>query len=98
MVYTLNAYTDFFTSGTPVQSGIYLRTSTDGINWTNEPQKLITDFGIPFNTTLSFTWHPTLIYTKNDQTEGYLIYSKSTRGIAQESHKMWAKKFTIDKL
>jgi hypothetical protein len=98
MVYTLNAYTDFFTSGTPVKSGIYLRTSTDGINWTNEPQKLITDFGIPFNTTLSFTWHPNLIYTKNDQTEGYLIYSKSTRGIALESHKMWAKKFTIDKL
>lgn len=96
MVYTLNAYSDFFTSGRPVLSGIYLRTSIDGINWNVEPIKLITDFGIPFNTTLSFSWHPTLIYTKEDQSEGYLLYSKSILGIGKESHKMWAKKFTVN--
>lgn len=96
MVYTLNAYSDFFTSGRPVLSGIYLRTSIDGINWNVEPIKLITDFGIPFNTTLSFSWHPTLIYTKDDQSEGYLLYSKSILGIGKESHKMWAKKFTVN--
>lgn len=96
MVYTLNAYSDYFNSGSPVLSGIYLRTSTDGINWNTDPVKLITDFGIPFNTSSSFSWHPTLIYTNNDQTEGYLLYSKSTQGIGQESHKMWAKKFTVN--
>jgi hypothetical protein len=96
MVYTLNSYSDFFTSGKPVLSGIYIRTSTDGVNWSEKPTQLITDYGIPFNTTSSFTWHPTLIYTNNDQSEGYLLYSKSTKGIAQESHKMWARKFTVN--
>lgn len=96
MVYTLNAYSDFFTSNKPVLSGIYLKTSKDGINWNTDPIKLITDFGIPFNITSSFSWHPTLIYSKNDHSEGYLLYSKSTQGIGQESHKMWAKKFVIN--
>jgi hypothetical protein len=96
MVYTLNSYSDFFTSGKPVLSGIYIRTSTDGVNWSEKPTQLIIDYGIPFNTTASFTWHPTLIYTNNDQSEGYLLYSKSTKGIAQESHKMWARKFTVN--
>ncbi|MGO4817114.1 hypothetical protein [Flavobacterium sp. W22_SRS_FP1] len=96
MVYTLNAYTDFFTSGQPELSGIYIRTSNDGINWNTAPTKLITDFAIAFNTTSSFTWHPTLIYSNNDQSEGYLLYSKSKLGIAKESHKMWARKFTVN--
>jgi len=96
MVYTLNAYSDFFTSGRPIHSGIYIRTSKDGINWTEPPKQLITDYGIPLNTETSFTWHPTLIYTNNEQTEGYLVYSKSTLGIGKESHKMWGKKFVIN--
>jgi hypothetical protein len=95
MVYNLNAFQEF-SSGQPTQSGIYLRTSLDGINWSEEPQKLISNFAIPFSTTSSFAWHPTLIYSKADQSEGYLLYSKSTKGIAQESHKMVAKKFSIN--
>lgn len=96
MVYTLNAYSDYFTSNRPIQSGIYVRTSKDGINWTEPPKQLITDYGIPLNTETSFTWHPTLIYTNSDQSEGYLVYSKSTQGIGRESHKMWGKKFIIN--
>jgi hypothetical protein len=95
MVYNLNAFQEF-SAGQPSQSGIYLRTSNDGINWTSEPQKLVTNYSIPFSSTSSFAWHPTLIYTNADQSEGYLLYSKSNRGIAQESHKMVAKKFTIN--
>lgn len=95
MVYNLNAYQEF-SLGQASQSGIYLRTSSDGINWNTEPQKLITNFAIPFSASTSFSWHPTLIYSNSDQTEGYLIYSKSSRGIAQESHKMYARKFSIN--
>ncbi|MFZ9188607.1 MAG: hypothetical protein ACO21G_08420, partial [Algoriphagus sp.] len=95
MVYNLNAFQEF-SAGQPSQSGIYLRTSTDGVNWNSEPQKLITNYSIPFSTSSSFAWHPTLIYSNADQSEGYLLYSKSNRGIAQESHKMVAKKFTIN--
>jgi hypothetical protein len=96
MVYTLNAYTDFFTSNRPILSGIYVRTSKDGINWTEPPKQLLTDYGIPLNSETSFTWHPTLIYTNSDQSEGYLVYSKSTQGIGRESHKMWGKKFVVN--
>lgn len=96
MVYTLNAYSDFFTFGNPVKSGTYLRTSDNGINWTSSPIKLMSDYSIPFNTTSSFTWHPTIIYTNNDQSEGYLVYSKSSQGIGSESHKMWGKKFVVN--
>jgi hypothetical protein len=95
MVYNLNAYQEYST-GQASQSGIYLRTSIDGINWSTAPQQLTTNFSIPFSVTSSFSWHPTLIYSKGDQSEGYLLYSKSSRGIAQESHKMYAKKFIIN--
>jgi len=95
MVYNLNAFQEF-SVGQPSQSGIYLRISADGINWTSEPQKILTNYSIPFSTSSSFSWHPTLIYSNADQSEGYLLYSKSNKGIAQESHKMVAKKFIIN--
>jgi hypothetical protein len=95
MVYNLNAFQEY-SAGQASQSGIYLRTSTDGINWSTAPQQLTTNFSIPFSVTSSFSWHPTLFYSKVDQSEGYLLYSKSVRGIAQESHKMYAKKFIIN--
>ena len=95
MVYNLNAYQEF-SAGQASQSGLYLRTSTDGINWSTAPQQLTTSFSIPFSVNSSFSWHPTLFYSKADQSEGYLLYSKSSRGIAQESHKMYAKKFIIN--
>jgi hypothetical protein len=95
MVYNLNAYQEY-SAGQASQSGIYLRTSNDGITWSTAPQQLTTNFSIPFSVTSSFSWHPTLFYSKADQSEGYLLYSKSSRGIAQESHKMYAKKFIIN--
>lgn len=97
MVYTLNAYKDYFNLGKPSLSGTYLRTSNDGVNWTNTPTKLMTDYAIPFGGGNSFTWHPTIIYTKSDQSEGYLLYSKSN-GIAAYPHKMWARKFKISQV
>jgi hypothetical protein len=98
MVYNLNDYDEYFTRGIPTYSGIYLRESLDGINWTLTPQKLISDWAIPFNVSSSYTWHPTIIYTSNDMLQGYLVYSKSSLGLSTNGgHKMWAQPFKFVK-
>ncbi len=74
-------------------SGIYVRQSSDGINWDTPPAKLITDWSIPWSNDSPFSWHPNLIYTNEIQSEGYLLYSKADN--LQQGHKMWAVKFNI---
>ena len=93
MVYSLNHYGEFHNgSASPSQSGIYYRESIDGINWTEQPIKLITDWSIPFSfDNHSFAWHPNLIYSNDSQSEGYLVYSKAST--LQQGHKMWAMNF-----
>ena len=50
MVYSLNHYGEFHNGSiSPVESGIYYRESIDGINWTEQPIKLITDWSIPYS-------------------------------------------------
>ena len=95
MVYSLNHYGEFHNgSSTPSASGIYYRLSDDGISWTSSPVKLITDWSIPYSyDEHSFVWHPNIIYSNDEQSEGYLLYSKATT--LQEGHKMWAMDFTF---
>lgn len=93
MVYSLNDYGEFHNGSiSPSSSGIYYRESYDGINWTEEPKKLITDWSIPFSfNNHSFAWHPNLIYSNDSQSEGYLVYSKASA--LKQGHKMWAMNF-----
>lgn len=93
MVYSLNHYGEFHNGSiSPVESGIYYRESIDGINWTEQPIKLITDWSIPYSfDNHSFAWHPNLIYSNDAQSEGYLVYSKAST--LEEGHKMWAINF-----
>ncbi len=93
MVYSLNHYGEFHNgSASPSQSGIYYRESIDGINWTDQPIKLITDWSIPYSfDNHSFAWHPNLIYSNDSQSEGYLVYSKAST--LKQGHKMWAMNF-----
>ena len=93
MVYSLNHYGEYNNGAqSAVLSGIYYRESIDGINWTEEPKKLLTDWSIPFSfDNHSFIWHPNLIYLNDSQSEGHLVYSKAST--LQAGHKMWAIKF-----
>ncbi len=96
MVYSLNHYGEYHDGvQVPSKSGIYLRQSKDGINWVDAPKKIITDWSIPYSyNNHSFVWHPNLIYAPNNQSEGYLVYSKANT--LQEGHKMWAIKFEFE--
>ena len=93
MVYSLNHYGEFHNGSIlPSESGIYYRESIDGINWDEQPIKLITDWSIPYSfDNHSFAWHPNLIYSNDSQSEGYLVYSKAST--LEQGHKMWAMKF-----
>ena len=93
MVYSLNHYGEFNNGSiSPSESGIYYRESIDGINWDEQPIKLITDWSIPYSfDNHSFAWHPNLIYSNDSQSEGYLVYSKAST--LEQGHKMWAMKF-----
>jgi len=95
MVYSENNYGEFLNgAASPSSSGIYYKQSDDGINWDSPATQLITDWSIPWSVNShSFSWHPNLIYTNQNQTEGYLIYSKANS--LREGHKMWAVKFNI---
>ena len=95
MVYSENNYGEFLNGATsPTMSGIYYKQSNDGINWDSPAIQLIVDWSIPWSfNNHSFSWHPNLIYNNEDQTEGYLIYSKANS--LQDGHKMWAIKFNI---
>ena len=95
MVYSLNHYGEFHNgNSTPVESGIYYRTSKDGIRWESAPSQLLSDWSIPYSfANHSFSWHPNLIYSQEDQTSGYLLYSKADN--LQQGHKMWAIPFEI---
>lgn len=95
MVYSLNHYGEFHNgSSTPSASGIYYRLSDDGISWRSMPVKLITDWSIPYSyDEHSFVWHPNIIYSNDEQSEGYLLYSKAIT--LQEGHKMWAMDFVF---
>ena len=95
MVYSENNYGEFLNGATnPSASGIYYKQSDDGINWDSPSTQLITDWSIPWSfDSHSFSWHPNLIYNNENQTEGYLIFSKASS--LQEGHKMWAVKFNI---
>ncbi|CAI8358509.1 MAG: Uncharacterised protein [Cryomorphaceae bacterium] len=95
MVYSENNWGEFINgAASPSASGIYYRQSEDGINWDSPASQLITDWAIPWSfDSHSFSWHPNLIYNNENQTEGYLIYSKANS--LEEGHKMWAVKFNI---
>jgi hypothetical protein len=97
MVYCLNDYDEYFKTGQPTKSGIYLRESEDGINWNKPPQKIKSGWAVPFNTTTPYLWHPTLIYSNSSQTDGYLLFSQSLNGLSKDGHKMWAQKFQLVK-
>ena len=95
MVYSENNWGEYSGGASnPNMSGIYYRESIDGIIWDKPPVKLITDWSIPWSfDNHSFSWHPNLIYTNENQSEGYLLYSKAET--LQEGHKMWAVKFNL---
>ena len=95
MVYSENNWGEYSSGASnPNMSGIYYRESIDGIIWDKPPVKLITDWSIPWSfDNHSFSWHPNLIYTNENQSEGYLLYSKAET--LQEGHKMWAVKFNL---
>ena len=95
MVYSENNWGEYSSgSSNPNMSGIYYRESIDGIIWDKPPVQLITDWSIPWSfDNHSFSWHPNLIYTNENQSEGYLLYSKAET--LQEGHKMWAVKFNL---
>ena len=95
MVYSENNFGEFSNGATsPTMSGIYYKQSNDGINWDSPATQLIADWSIPWSfDNHSFSWHPNLIYNNEEQTEGYLIYSKANS--LQDGHKMWAVKFNI---
>ena len=87
-------------------SGIYITYSKDGISWIDpfndniisyfgKPKKLISECSIPFSENSSFAWHPSLIYTNQDQTEGYLLYSYG-ESLSYPGHQLYGNKFKID--
>ena len=87
-------------------SGIYITYSKDGINWVDpfnenvisyigSPKKLVSECSIPYSKTSSFAWHPSLIYTNEEQTEGYLLYSYG-ESLSYPGHQLYGNKFKID--
>ena len=108
MVFSLNAWNDSNNGRgcDSAKSGIYLTYSKDGINWINlfnenvisyigSPKKLVSECSIPWSQTSSFAWHPSLIYTNESQTEGYLLYSYG-ESLSYPGHQLYGNKFKID--
>tara|TARA_B100001146_G_scaffold52062_1_gene45456 strand:+ start:966 stop:2102 length:1137 start_codon:yes stop_codon:yes gene_type:complete len=102
MVYNLNAFSNGNCNKT--DSGIYITYSLDGINWVDpqkgvsyigESKKLISECSIIFNSNNSFAWHPSLIYTNIEQTEGYLLYSFASN-LQYPGHQLHGRKFNIE--
>ena len=104
MVLNLNAFSNNGCNSN--DSGIYITYSKDGINWIdpfNEnvisylgtPKKLISECSIPYSQTSSFAWHPSLVYTNESQTEGYLLYSYG-ESLSYPGHQLYGNKFKID--
>ena len=102
MVYNLNAFNG--SNCNLSQSGIYISYSKNGKDWTKlnggqsfigESKKLINDCSIPFSQNSSFAWHPSIIYTNNDQTKGYLLYSKAS-SLSYPGHQLVGSKFVIE--
>ena len=104
MVLNLNAFSNNGCNSN--DSGIYITYSKDGINWIDpfnenvisyigSPKKLISECSIPFSQTSSFAWHPSLIYTNESQTEGYLLYSHG-ESLSYPGHQLYGNKFKID--
>lgn len=96
MVYSLNHYGEFSAGNeSPMDSGIYYRVSSDGITWSETPTRLISGWSIPYSyNDHAYLWHPNLIYSNEDQSQGYLVYSKANS--LQEGHKMWAISFELE--
>ena len=104
MVLNLNAFSN---NGCNVNdSGIYITYSKDRINWVDpfdanvisyigSPKKLISECSIPFSENSSFAWHPSLIYTNEEQTEGYLLYSYG-ESLSYPGHQLYGIMFNID--
>ena len=104
MVLNLNAFSN---NGCNVNdSGIYITYSKDGINWVDpfdanvisyigSPKKLISECSIPFSENSSFAWHPSLIYTNEEQTEGYLLYSYG-ESLSYPGHQLYGIMFNIE--
>ena len=108
MVLSLNAWNDSNNGRgcDSAKSGIYLTYSKDGINWIDpfnenvisyigSPKKLVSECSIPWSQTSSFAWHPSLIYTNESQTEGYLLYSYG-ESLSYPGHQLYGNKFKID--
>tara|TARA_B100000287_G_scaffold142082_1_gene133827 strand:+ start:63 stop:1214 length:1152 start_codon:yes stop_codon:yes gene_type:complete len=108
MVLSLNAWNDSNNGRgcDSAKSGIYLTYSKDGINWIDpfnenvisyigSPKKLVSECSIPWSQTSSFAWHPSLIYTNESQTEGYLLYSFG-ESLSYPGHQLYGNKFKID--
>ena len=104
MVLSLNAFSNNGCNSN--DSGIYITYSKDGINWIDpfnenvisyigSPKKLISECSIPFSQNSSFAWHPSLIYTNESQTEGYLLYSFG-ESLSYPGHQLYGNKFKID--
>ena len=104
MVLNLNAFSN---NGCNLNvSGIYITYSKDGINWLDPfdiniisyigtPKKLVSKCSIPYSQTSSFAWHPSLIYTNEEQTEGYLLYSYG-QSLSYPGHQLYGNKFNIE--
>lgn len=104
MVLNLNAFSNNGCNSN--DSGIYITYSKDGINWIDpfnenvisyigSPKKLVSECSIPYSQTSSFAWHPSLIYTNESQTEGYLLYSYG-ESLSYPGHQLYGNKFKID--
>ena len=104
MVLSLNAFSNGNCNLN--NSGIYITYSKDGINWIDPfdininsyigtPKKLISKCSIPFSQNSSFAWHPSLIYTNEEQTEGYLLYSYG-ESLSYPGHQLYGNKFVIE--
>ena len=104
MVLNLNAFSN--SNCNVNDSGIYITYSKDGINWVDpfndnvvsyigSPKKLVSECSIPFSQNSSFAWHPSLIYTNEDQTEGYLLYSYG-QSLSYPGHQLYGNKFKLE--
>lgn len=93
MVYTLNAWREY-NNGQLNASGLYIRYSSDGISWPENQVQLIKDYGIYWGSNLSYTWHPTIIFSNAEGSAGHLLYSRGPNN--QGTHQMYARPFTFE--
>jgi hypothetical protein len=93
MVYTLNAWREY-SLGVLKNSGLYIRYSNDGISWPENQVQLIKDYGIYWAPNTPFTWHPSIIYSNETGSSGYLLYSRGPT--TQGTHQMHARPFVFE--